>query len=165
MFLSTSALLWVCLWPALPFLCGAVRLIDNFICSWREEGDEYITYPLCVVIEWRGGVFSFPSLCPFLDAPQALIEHILLLTVTNGLIFWKARGRSLGEWGEGLFPFSRELLRSVRWYPGHFCNFLLCTNETDCAWNSRVILHIFGMWWQMLLCQICVMKTAAVQFP
>lgn len=43
--------------PALlSLLSGTTGLIDNFICSCREEADEYMTYPLCAGIEWWAGI-------------------------------------------------------------------------------------------------------------
>lgn len=150
-FLATSALLSLCLWPPLPSLRGTSRLIDNFICSWREEGDEYMTYPLCVGIEWRGGRFPFFL---FLSLPGCtsgpLYTHLVFNSDKWAHFFWKALGRSLGKRGVRTFFFfchKRTLACSQT------CPFLvisaifLCANGINCAWHSRVDLSIFWAWW------------------
>lgn len=131
--------------PFLP-LCGMARLIDNFICSWREAGDQYDLSFLCGDGETRGRSFSIFSPLP---------------GRTSGPLHARLSFNS-DEWSH--FSKSvRSVIKNVR-CEGFFCRcsalacrqvmsvFLLISslslhaNETNCVSHSRVTPSIFWRW-------------------
>lgn len=141
--------------PLFPLSMG---LWDWLITSFVPEGKRGMSTWLILSLAWwrmegGGGVF-FPNFLssPFLDAPQALNRHVLFLTVTNELIFWKALGRSLGKRDVRAFLCRKRALACQSggaFSPSPIVSAIFfCTNGTNCAWRSRVILSIFWAWWE-----------------
>lgn len=172
-FLDASAPLSVCLWPSLPSLCGTAGLIDNFICSWREEGDEYMTYPFSGMMEdggWRGCFFF--SKFPFFPLPGRTSGPLHARLVSNSdkwANFLKSIRSVIRKARCGGFFFAaRELLHAsqvVSFPPPQL--FLLFSSVQmgpivpgAAGWFSAYFGHD-----GKLLYQIWVMWTAAAQLP
>lgn len=154
-FLSASAFLSVCLWPSLPSLRGTVGLIDNFICSWREEGDEYMTYPFCV--EGRGSVFWTHL---WLSSRMSCFQQWQMIS-----FFFKTLGRSLRSWDSRGLLSHKSSCAPVRWclYPGHLLFSSVQIGPIvpfTAGWFSAYFGHDCR-----LLYLVWVISTAAVPFP
>lgn len=140
-----------------PLFPLSVGLRDWLITSFVPEGKRGMSTWLILSLAWwrmegGGGVFFSPDFLssPFLDAPQALYTHVLFLTVTNELIFWKALGWSLGKRGVGAFSLPQESsCMPVRWclfpLPNCFCYFLLYKWDQLCLAQQGDSQHILGM--------------------
>lgn len=119
-FLKQSTFILQCFWP--PQLCSlhvsgphflvSVGLWGWLITSFVPQGKRGMSrWLILTVCRWREEEIFFPfPLYIFLDSPQALFTHSFFSTMTNGLIFLKALGRSLGKWGvRAFFCLSRAL--------------------------------------------------------